>query len=327
MATRVTDVDRVRAQGRAAVLRQLGREIRGLRRAPWGNPVGYLFVLPGVLLYFVFSAYPIARGFIMAFQDYRFLIPESRSPFKSFNGLQNFVEMAHDHTFWSSLWVAVKFTIGSFPTNLVVALACAVLLASIRNNRMAVTSRVITYLPVILPISVAMLAWQQMFDPQAGYLSYAFQLIFRRKAPIWLGWGWALKSTVLAAVWKDFGYNTLLFLVGMYGINRELYEAASVDGANAWHRFLRITLPSLKPIFTLVFVLNAGIMSATEEMLILTDGGPGEETLTTGLYLYRIAFRLGDMRMGYAAAMSLVLGLVHTILAFIVFKTMGTERA
>ena len=102
-----------------------------------------------------------------------------------------------------------------------------------------------------------------------------------------------------------------------------------MDGANAWGRFRHITLPGLKPTFTLIFVLSAGIVSATVPMMILTNGGPAEETLTTGLYLYRQAFstEYSDMRMGYAAAMNLLLGLIHSVLAGIVFKVMGTERA
>jgi ABC-type sugar transport system permease subunit len=142
----------------------------------------------------------------------------------------------------------------------------------------------------------------------------------------WLGPGWALPSVAIASVWKSFGYNTLLFLIGIYNINSEIYEAASIDGAGALARFWSITLPLLKPIFTLILVLGAGILSATEQMLVLTNGGPGTETMTVGLYAYKQAFSWGDMRMGYSGAMNLVLGLIHMILSAVIFRALRSEK-
>jgi ABC-type sugar transport system permease subunit len=283
-----------------------------------------------MLLYFLFSAYPILRGMVMAFQDYRYLIPETRNPFNSFNGLANWIEMAQDDRFWHSFKVSLLFTLGTFPTGLIVSLATAVLIASIARRYLATLARVVVYLPVILPMSVAMLMWGMMLNQNIGFFTALVTQIIPivEVPPNWLGFDWALPSMMVAWVWKGFGYNTILFLVGIYGINRELYEAASIDGANAWNRFRHVTLPGLKPTFTLIFVLSAGIVSATVPMMILTGGGPAEQTLTTGLYLYRQAFstEYSDMRMGYAASMNLVLGLIHTILAAIIFKVMGTER-
>lgn len=326
-----THVDQVRRRGRAAVVHAVLQEIAGLRQQRWGRKIGYLFVGPGVVLYFTFSGYPIIRGFIMAFQDYRFLIPETRNPFVSFNGLQNWAEMALDPLFWHSFKIALIFTLGTFPVDLVLALACAVLIASLPSEWFATLTRVVVYLPVILPISVAMLIWGMIYNQNNGYLSALVTQVLHltESPPNWLGFGWALPAMMVAWIWKGFGYNTLLFLVGIYGINRELYEAASMDGANAWDRFRHVTLPGLKPTFTLILVLSAGIVSATVPMMILTNGGPADETLTTGLYLYRHAFSMqySDMRMGYAAAMNLVLGMIHMVLAGIVFSTMSTERA
>ena len=121
----------------------------------------------------------------------------------------------------------------------------------------------------------------------------------------------------------------VLFLIGIYNINTEQFEAASIDGAGGWAKFRYITLPMLKPIFVIVLVLSAGVLGTTVEVLVLFDtgGGPAESALTTGLYIYRTAFSVGDMRMGYAAAMSLVLGLLGMLLSAVVFKLLRTERA
>lgn len=304
---------------------------RRRRRKKWGNPVGYLFVGPAVILYLIFALYPILRGLIMAFQDYRFLNPASRNPLNSFNGLENWIELAHDPLFWHSMGVAVRFTLGALPANILLGLMCAVLISSIPNFRFETVTRVIAYLPVILPISVAMLIWGMIYEPSVGFLSYFVTNVVPiwDESPRWLGFGWALPMTVVAWVWKQFGFHTLLFLIGIYGIPKVLYEAAAIDGANGWAKFRYVTLPSLAPIIVLVFVLSAGVVSATEQMLILTRGGPADETLTTGLYAYMHAFTTtySDMRMGYAAAMSLVLGLIHMVLAGLIFYFFRTDRA
>jgi ABC-type sugar transport system permease subunit len=203
-----------------------------------------------------------------------------------------------------------------------------VVIASVRNASTALIIRVVSYIPVVLPMAVAMRVWAFLYSSQIGYINHFLNDLLRFPIrPVWLGYDLALYSVAIASVWKDFGFNTLLFLVGIYGINPELYEAASIDGAGVWARFWNITIPGLKHIFVLIFVLGAGILSATEQMMLLTQGGPADSTLTTGLYLWRVAFAFGDMRLGYAASMSLLLGLVHTVMAVIIFKTLGTERS
>lgn len=322
--------DEVRSRGAGAVAVEFGRELLGLRTQAWGNLWGYVFIAPAVILYLVFQAWPIVRGLFMAFSDYRWLIPETQG-WAGFNGVQNWVEMAQDPTFWSSFWISIRFSLMVIPLTLVLSLFTAVMISYVKNGVMAATYRVIAYMPVILPISIAMLVWAKLFDYQFGYLNVLLTNVGVANPPNWLGSpGTALYAMVLPTVWSRFGSWTLLFLIGIYNINRELYEAARVDGANGWHQFRSITLPLLKPIFVLVLVLGANVVSATEESMILFDGttgGPAQAALTTGVYLYRIAFIHGDMRMGYAATMSLFLGLVNILITIVVFRSLRTERA
>jgi multiple sugar transport system permease protein len=323
-------VDEVREQGGGAVAAQFLRELFSIHRQEWGNLWGYVFIAPAVILYIIFQAWPILRGLFMAFSDYRWIIPETHG-WAGFNGLDNWIEMFRDETFWKSFWIATKFTLMVTPISLVLALTTAVLISQLRQGVAAATYRVIAYLPVILPISVAMLVWVKLFDVRFGYLNVMLQAVGVENPPNWLGSpGIALFAMVLPTVWARFGSWTLLFLIGIYSINREVYEAARVDGANGFQQLLRITIPLLKPVFVLVLVLGSGVVSATEESMILfggTTGGPAEAALTTGVYLYRIAFIHGDMRMGYAATMSLFLGLVNMLVTLIVFKTLRTENA
>ena len=148
-----------------------------------------------------------------------------------------------------------------------------------------------------------------------GYINVLLEKLGMANPPNWLGSPKsALYSLVPPTIWLRFGEWTLLFLIGIYNINREIYEAARVDGAGGFAQWWYITMPLLKPVFTLVLVLGTGIIGATVESMALfqgTTGGPGQAALTTGVYSYRTAFINGDMRMGYAASMSLFVGLVN----------------
>jgi len=315
------------ARGARNTAREFARALVSARTEGWGNPLGYAFVAPALIIYLVFNVWPILRGLTMAFSDYRFLVPGSEW---SFNGLDNFAEMfTRDQLFWHSFRIGLTYTLLTFPTGLVLSLGVAALIAQVRSPRAAATYRVIAYLPVVLPIAVAMLLWRQLYHTQFGYINYLLKAIFGlAEPPNWLGDArWALLAVAVAGVWKAFGGDMLLFLIGIYGINRELYEAAAIDGASGLRQFWHITLPLLKPIFALILALNAGIVSATEEVLVLTNGDPANATLTVGLYVYRTAFQMGDLRLGYAASMSLLLGLIHMALAGLVFKLLRTERA
>jgi len=318
-------VDEVRAQGRRAVLVEFGREFDRC-----GNLWGYLFITPAIVLYLIFQAWPILRGLFMAFSDYRWLLPETHGLI-GFNGLDNWIEMFGDATFWRSLGIAVRFTLMVLPSTLILSLCTAVLISKVQNGFMAAVYRVIAYMPVVLPTTVAMLVWAKLYDVKFGYLNVMLRSIGVQSPPNWLGSPkWALFSMVLPTVWSQFGYWTLLFLIGIYNINTEVFEASLVDGANGWQQLWYMTIPLLKPVFTLVLVLGSGVVSATVESMALfqgTSGGPGESALTTGVYVYRTAFIHGDMRMGYAATMSLFLGLINMLVTGVVFKTMRTERA
>jgi len=324
-------VDSVRAQGVRAVAAEFYRELKRVRRQRRiGNPWGYFFIAPAVIMYIVFQAWPILRGLFMAFSDYRWLLPETHG-LAGFNGLANWIEMFHDETFWRSLGIAINFSLMFLPAALVLSLVTAVLISKVNNHIAAGAFRVIAYMPVVLPISVAMMVWTKFFDAQFGYLNVLLQGVGIANPPNWLGSPkTALYAMVVPTVWVRFGSWTLLFLTGIYGINREFYEAAVVDGANAWQQLMSITLPLLKPVFTLVLVLGSGIVSATVESMTLfqgTSGGPAESALTTGVYVYRIAFIHGDMRMGYAATMSLFLGLINMLITAVIFWALRSERS
>lgn len=329
--TSIPDIERVPSEKPArSTSAEFWHQLRTLRSQKWGNLWGYVFVAPTLILYLVFQAWPILRGLYMAFSDYRWIVPSTHG-WSSFNGLANFSEMVQDDTFWHSLRIAFKFTLVYVPATLVLALFVAVMISKVRTPVLAGTYRVISYLPVILPISVSMVVWRSIYHNEFGYINHILKTVFDvAKPPNWLGSAqWAIWAVLIATIWASFGHQALLFLIGIYNINNEQYEAASIDGAGGWAQFLYITLPGLRPIFVIVLVLSAGVLGTTVEMMVMfeTPGGPAESVLTTGLYIYRTAFEIGDMRMGYAAAMSLVLGVISMIISGFIFKALRSERA
>ncbi len=322
-------VDEVRARGARAVVVEFFRELVHLREQKWGNPWGYLCIAPAVILYLIFEAWPIIRGLFMSFSDYRWLVLSTHG-WAGFNGLDNWKEMFADETFWRSFWISVKFSVMFIPIALGLALFTAVMISKVKNGFAASVYRVIAYMPVVLPVTVAMLVWAKLYDVKFGYLNVLLGDLGVANPPNWLGSPKvALYAMVPPTIWLRFGEWTLLFLIGIYNINREVYEAAVVDGANGLQQFSFITIPLLKPVFTLVLVLGSGIIGATVESMALfggTTGGPGQAALTTGVYAYRTAFINGDMRMGYAATMSLFIGVINMIITAVVFMAMRTER-
>src|SRR6266508_3909174 len=236
------------------------------RRRVVGDAVmGYAFVAPAVILFMLFQGYPIIRGLMIAFSDYRFLIPDHQP----FNGFSNWYEMWRDATFWASISRSFQYT-GLYVIGLLLlGLLGAVLIGSVQSQKEAGVYRVIAYLPVVLPIAVALLLWRQLLNNQFGYVNHLLRDILGVSAPNWLGdAAWVIPTLVIAAVWKQVGQTILLFLIGIYGINREMYEAAAIDGAGPWRKFRYITLPLLRPTFFLVLVLSAGVLGTAEESLI-----------------------------------------------------------
>lgn len=302
-------------------VRTFVRAARSARGESWGNPLGYVFIAPALILYLVFNFWTLIRGFLMAFTNYRFLVPDSNW---AWNGLRNYQLMLKDHFFGAAIIVSIKYIVLLLPAMLALAMLIAVLIW--RAPHGAGFFRWLVYLPVILPISVSMLLWQQLYNPQYGYIDSMLRGAGMANPPDWIGDAhFALPAVALATLWRNVGFPALLFLVGLYGIVPDIYEAAAIDGASGWQQFWMITLPLLRPTLALVLVLQIGLLYGTQEVLLLTNGGPANATTTIGFYIYQVAFTEGDLRLGYAAAMSLVVGLVMTALTGLTLRFLRGE--
>ena len=295
-----------------------------------GDRLGYLFIAPAILLFLVFQGYPILRGLLMAFSDYRWLVPESQGLF-DLNGLDNYLAILQDETFFRSFAITLKYTSLYLPLLLILSLGTALLISKVRQPRLAAFYRVVAYIPVVLPVSVSMMMWRQIYNQEYGILNgFLRGVLGLSSPPMWLSDpAWAMTVVLIPDLWLGFGYFTLLFLIGLYNIDTTLYEAAAIDGANGWQQLWFITLPLLKSIITLVLITTGGLASAVVPILTLfhIPAGPEQSMLTVGLYSFRTAFSLGDMRMGYAASMALVAGVYSMLFSALVFKLLRIERS
>jgi ABC-type sugar transport system permease subunit len=318
--------------GKAQTVKQWWQILRNVRNEKWGDPTGYLFLAPGLLIFIIFQIWPLLRGFSMAFTDFAFLKQLTHPT--NFVGLANFYEMLFDdRQFWPAFFRSVKFTAFYLPFMLGLGLFMSTVIARVSNNRVAGFFRTSMYLPVILPIAVAVLLWTTLMSNQFGYINYFLRDILGldQLALNWLNDPRTVIPVVaLIRIWRDAGVACMLFLIGMYGINQELYEAAAIDGANGVQKWWFVTMPLLKPMLVLVLVLNAAVISAPHEFMItygIGSLGPEGEALTLGYYIWLVSFWWQPMRFGYGAAMSFFMGLISLILSWIVFVSFKTERA
>lgn len=276
------------------------------------NLVGYLFIAPWLIAFFLFIFIPILASLVLSFTDYNILGGGS------FIGLENFNRMFNeDRRYWRAVEATVKYVIFAVPLRLMFALAVAMLLNTKRRG--VALYRAAYYAPSVVGGSIAVaVMWREIFG-RDGLVNYIFASV-GLEGQNWLGQpDTAIWTLIILAVWQ-FGSPMLIFLAGLKQIPEQLYESASIDGANAWQKFLRITLPMLTPIifFNLIMQLIAGFMTFTQAFII-TGGRPLDTTLFYALYIYRRAFETYEM--GYASAMAWVMLVAIALLTAIVFRS------
>jgi multiple sugar transport system permease protein len=291
---------------RRSVLREMRNE--------W---TAYLFQLPGLVLFAVFTVYAVGTAAYLSFTNYD---PIANSG--DFIGLANYRAVLHDETWWAAMWHTLYFTAGTT----LPAMAIGLGLASLLNTKIRGLGlyRAAFYLPAITPLVIATLLWKWLYNGDYGLLNYyllRFHLVdapvqFLSKASL------AMPAVILMQVWLSVGFNMVVYLAGLQAIPAELYEAAEVDGASPWQRMRRITLPLLLPTtaFLLVFQTILG-MQTFDQIFVMTSGGPpgpGGATTTVTYYIYLNAFQY--LKMGKASALAWVLFVVVFALSLIQFR-------
>jgi len=274
----------------------------------------YLFLLPGLIHFIVFVLFAVLASLGLSFTRWDLL---SRPVFI---GVQNFVDMVHDDLFWNALRVTFLYVLLSLPAGVVLALGLA--LAMNQKLRGISFFRACYFIPVVSSMVAVAMVWRWIYQPDFGLLNYLFSLV-GITGPDWLGDDrLTMPSLAVLSIWKGLGFNMVLFLAGLQGIPRSLYEAAAIDGAGRWAQFRHVTWPLLTPTTFFVVVLGIiGSFQAFDQVVLMTNGGPGDASRVYTFYLYTKAFR--DHAMGYAAALAWVLFAIIAAVTYVQIRFLG----
>jgi multiple sugar transport system permease protein len=273
----------------------------------------YLFMAPYLVLFGIFILFPVFYGIWISLHNWDYLLPG-----KPWVGLQNYVDLFTPGSttfepFWQSMEATGKFTLYSVPLLVVIPLLVALML----NERFPGRTffRVIYFAPYVLGVAVIGILWRYLLDTNVGLVNYYLgQLGLPNNIP-WsneLPWAWV--TLVGSTVWWTLGFNAVIYLAGLQDIDPALYDAAKVDGADRWRRFLHVTLPGLRPI--LLFVITVTILASANvfgQAYLITEGAPGDETKPAIWYIADQGLR--TFKMGSAAAMSYVLALFLAVIS------------
>ena len=281
------------------------------------------FLLPSLLGLLIFSLLPLIISGLISLTDWNGLDQLTKTGFlrEHFIGLDNYKTILTTPEFWRTLGNTAEYIVLYIPFMLAASLLVAYLLS--RPYKGIGTFRVIYYIPVLTSWVAASLIWKSVLSPQYGALNGILGF-FGIQGPGWLiDEKWAMPAIVLVSVWKDMGFFGLILLSGIVGIDRTYYEAADIDGAGGWVKFLKITLPLLTPsIFYVVIVAMINSFQLFPQIMIMTGGGPNGATQVMVERIYQYGFRY--FRMGYASAFSWILFAI--IMVFTIIQMKGQER-
>ena len=281
------------------------------------NRDGWLFLAPYLVLFTVFVILPAGLGIWISLHDYDYTLAD-----KPWVGLENYTGLIGGDSpfaapFWQGMQATAIFTIGSVPLLLVLPLVVA--LAMNLKLRGRNFFRAMYFAPYVLGVAVVAVLWRYLLDTNIGLVNHYLDAVGLSGATPWLTqlpWAWI--SLIGVTLWWTLGFNTVIYLAALQDISPELYEAAKMDGANAWQRFRNITLPGLRPV--LLFVTSVTIIASVNmfgQSYLMTQGGPGQETRTA---IYQIAETgLTSFNSGVASAMSMIFTVFLAVVSVIVF--------
>lgn len=273
---------------------------------------GYAFLLPSLLGYVVFLLFPIVFSLVLAFSEWDLV---SGLKEIKFVGLDNFIKIWSDETFLISLKNNIIYSVFVVPVTLIISLLIAIIL----NNKVYARNglRLVYFLPYITTIVAVAVVWMQLYHPSQGPINQFLMSIGVANPPQWLASPtWALPSLMIMMVWVGLGYDLIVYMAGLQGIPKELYEAAEVDGAGGFRRFLHITIPMLSP--TTFFLFITRVIHSFEVFApvnIMTQGGPGESTSVLVYYIYVVSFNF--YKFGYGSAIAWVLFIIIFVITLI----------
>lgn len=287
----------------------------GLGRSVRNDLTAYSFIAPNFIGFCVFTLVPMvfAVGLSLCSWDGVHAV--------EFIGLQNFIDLFSDRTFKTAFWNTLIYCVGTVPLTLVCSLGLAMLLN--QDVRLRNFFRTVSFFPYVASLVAVAAVWNMIFSPSMGPVNMLLSAlgVAEESLPRWAaGKETAMITVILFSVWKNMGYYMVIYLAGLQGTNPSLEEAARLDGANKWHIFWHVTLPQLRPTtFFVTITLTIASFKVYDQMYMITQGGPGDATITLVYDIYNIAF-VNTPKYGYASAVAIVLFAMVLIITLVQFR-------
>lgn len=289
-----------------------GNSITMTKRKVKNMAMAYLFLLPNLVGFLIFTLIPIVCSMGLSFMEW-----DSANPMV-FVRFENFKRLWTDDTFKISLWNTVYYSVFTVPLTMAAALGLAIIL----NQKMKGINifRTIFFFPHVASLVAIAVVWNLLFHPTLGPVNNILRFLGIANPPGWTSSvDWAMPVIIIVSIWKSMGYYMILYLSGLQAIPRELYEAAKVDGANSFQRFKSITLPMLTPTtFFVSIMLTIACFKVFDLVSVMTNGGPGRATNVLVFNIYNTAFI--NYEFGYASAISMILFIIVLAITIVQFR-------
>mgnify|MGYP001286499448 FL=1 len=283
------------------------------------NHIGWYFVITSVLAISLFYFYPMIKALFLSFQS-------GMGNNLEYVGLDNYIRLFKDPTFKTALFNTVLYLIIQVPIMIVLALVFSVILNDATLKFRGVF-RTAIFLPAVTSLVAYSVIFKYMFAGD-GIINKTLMSLSIISEPInWLTDPfWAKVVIIIAITWRWTGYNMIFYLSSLQNVDNSIYEAAKIDGANAFQRFTKITIPMLKPIILFTSIMSTiGTLQLFDEVMNITGGGPGNATLSISQYIYNLSFEYTP-DFGYAATVSYVIVVIVVILSIIQFRVAGDKE-
>ena len=276
----------------------------------------YVYLLPSLVFLVLFTYYPVGFSAYLSLFRWNVLNPD-----RIFVGLENYLSLWREPLFWLVLRNNLFYALGTVPTTMALALFLAVLVNQ-NLGRVRSVYRVALFYPTMIPMVAAAMLWVWIFNPGIGLFNYYASFLGVPHIEWLYDRHWALPAIIIMSIWKNFGYFMLIYLAALQGVPSDLYEAASIEGAGVWRRFWKITFPLLTPASLFVFVIAIiSSFQVFDQVFVMTQGGPADQTNVLIFYIYQNAFRFWDIGMG--ATLTTIFICFLLVLIVVVFRYVG----
>lgn len=289
------------------------------------NLMGYLFTAPAIIAIIVFFFGPAFAALILSFTDFDiYALADIKN--MRFVGFKNYLDLLQTPLFWKALSNTMFFVFIGGPLSMAASLGAALLLNS-QKARFKNFFRTIFFAPVVTTLVATAVVFKYLLHTKYGYLNFGLSQ-FGIEPIDWLGDPkWAMPAIVIFAIWKNFGYNMVIFIAALQNVSQDLFDAAKIDGANKFQAFMNVTMPALGPAILMVSIMTmTGFFQLFAEPYVMTQGGPAEQTVTVLYMMYEQGFKWWNL--GQASAVAFVLFvfmLLMTIVQMQVAKRQGVS--